>query len=175
MPAARMAGADTQWGRVHLRAAAVVGCTALLAGCTAALPAENLGTLSYVLDQEPSVPVVTTFHTGERIDALATTMRDLQASGIAQRVDGVDRATQVVVTVYYDACGKEQPELVLTGSTLKVRYGVELNRNCVRAMDTLTVFAVPRSRLPDPTVLDVCGRQVTLSGDTVTGDPIGLC
>lgn len=175
MSAARVAGDDTQWGRVHLRAAAVAGCTALLAGCTAAPPAENLGTVSYVRDKQPSSPAVTTFHTGDRIGTLVAALRDLHSPELAQRVDGVDPATHVVVTLYFDACAKEGPELVLTGSTLTVRYGTVLNRNCVRAVDTLTVFAVPRSRLPDPTGLEVCGRQVTLSGDAVTGDPIGLC
>ena len=175
MPATRTAGPDTKWGRVHLRAAAVAGCTALLAGCTSAPLAENLGTVSYVRDKRPSSPAVTTFHTGEQIDTLVATVRDLQAPELAQRVDAVDTATHVVVTLYFDACAKEQPELVLDAATLTVHYGTVLNRNCVRAVDTLAVFAVPRSRLPDPAALEVCGRRVTLSGDTVTGDPIGLC
>ncbi|GAA0327571.1 hypothetical protein [Micropruina glycogenica] len=138
-------------------------------GCSAPAIGQNLGSIGYVRDKSPTSAPVTWVHAGSDIEPLISLVAGLGDDALTQRLRGVDRASQVVVTLYYDACAKSEPSL------LTVAYGATQNRNCVRAVDTLVSFAVPRDRLPDPTTLRVCERSITIGRDGVGGEPIGLC
>ena len=144
-------------------------------GCSAPAIGQNLGSIGYVRDKSPTNAPVTWVYAGSDIEPLIALVAGLGDDALTQRLRGVDRASQVVVTLYYDACAKSEPSLVLNGSTMTVAYGATQNRNCVRAVDTLVSFAVPRDRLPDPTTLRVCERSITIRRDGVGGEPIGLC
>ncbi len=126
-------------------------------------------------DKQPRSKPITYVYIGTEIDTLATLVHGLQDPEVTRRLDGVDGSTRMVVSVYFDACTKADPGLTLDGGTLTVRYGATLNRNCLRAVDTLALFAVLRSELADPTTFQACGRTLTISADRVQGDPIGLC
>ena len=159
-----------------LRLAAGTAVLAMTCGCTQSpVVGESLGTIGYVRDRHPASTPATYLYTTASIADLTGLVDGLDAPDVAQRLHAVDPSTHVVVALYFDACAKSEPALALNGGTLTVRYGAIANRTCVRAADTLALFAVPRSQLPDPTVLEVCERRVTLSGTDVSGDPIGLC
>lgn len=157
------------------RAAAAALSTLLLAGCTASPIGESLGEVAYVVDQKPQPAPSTWVYTSADIADLTSLVAGLGSTEFADRLADVDPKTHVVVSLYYDACSKSEPELVLDGSTLTVRYRATTTRNCARAVDTLALFAAPRSSLPDPVTLQVCKQVITVAGDTVTGEPIGLC
>lgn len=157
------------------RILAALSAALLMAGCTSGPVGDDLGSISYVRDKQPSSTPVTYVYAGTQIDTLATLVHGLQNPELSRRLDGVDGTTDMVVTVYFDACAKADPQLTLNGDTLTVRYGAVLNRNCVRAVDTLALFAVPRSALPDPVTFQACGRSLTITSDGVQGEPIGLC
>ena len=144
-------------------------------GCSSGPVGENLGSISYVRDKQPTSKPITYVYIGTEIDTLATLVHGLQDPDVTRRLDGVDGTTGIVVSVYFDACTKADPGLILDGGTLTVRYGASLNRNCVRAVDTLALFAVPKSALADPTMFQACGRTLMITADRVVGDPIGLC
>lgn len=126
-------------------------------------------------DKRPASKPITWVYVGGDLGALKALVNGLGDSGLTQRLGAVDASTNVVVTLYYDGCTKAEPSLVLDGAAITVQYGQELNRNCVRAVDTLVLFAVPRASLPDPVTLQVCGATISLTRDAVSGDPIGLC
>jgi len=143
-------------------------------GCTTAPVSVDLGEISYVKDKNPTFTPASWLYTGADIDTLATGVDRLGSARVSQGLGQVDRTSDVVVSVYYDACAKDDPTLDLQGSTLTVRF-VTLNRNCVRAEDTLALFLVRRPGLPDPLVYTVCGRTVTLDGYQVSGESAGAC
>lgn len=159
---------------VRRRLAAAVTGGVLLAGCTASGPGRSLGAIGYVADKKPALAPATWVHTGDRIAELAAGVTDLDA-GLGRRIAALDPAADLVVTLYYDGCAKGSPALVLDGSTLGVRYGETITRSCYRPVDTLAVFAVHRSSVPDPVRLEVCGRTITVTRTEVSGTPIGLC
>ena len=159
-------------GPLLLAAAAVTALA--VSACTAAPLSAELGEIPYVKDKEPTFTPASWLYAGADIDTLAAGVDDLGSVPVSQRLAQVDRNSDLVVSVYYDACSKAAPALDLHGTTLSVRF-VTLDRNCVRAEDTLALFSVRRSSLPDPLEYTVCGRTVTLSGDQVSGESAGAC
>ncbi len=161
-----------------LVAAAALCAMAVAAGCVAEVAApvgRELGALSYVGDRLPTFKPVTWVHAGSDLAGLRTRMAEVGDAALSQRLAAVDESSELVVTLYFDACARADPLLMRDGATITVRYARELNRTCVRAIDTLALFAVPRDALLDPTTLQVCSGSVTVTREGVTGDPIGLC
>lgn len=164
---------------MRTRLALGVAASLMLTACTGPnTVGDTLGSIRYVVDKTTAdVGLATTLHTGASIAALADRVQTLGDQQLAQRLRAVDSTGTVVVSLYFDACSKSGPSLQLAGAELTVRYAEELNRTCVRAIDTLTVFAIAKDRLPNPVTLAVCPTQgrVTLNGDTVTGQPARMC
>lgn len=157
-------------------AAWAVGLATLVGGCTAPAIAEPLGSVGYLRDKEPPSAPATWVYTGaDDLDALVAIIGAAAEPELSRSLAAVDLDTHVVVSLYFDACAKADPSLVMDGATVSVRYGTTLNRACARAVDTLAVFAVPRDRLPEPWRLQVCDQTLAVTAGVVTGEPIGLC
>lgn len=151
------------------------GVALLLAGCTASPVSEPLGSITYLIDKQPSSPARTWVYTAPDLPGLAALAASAGDPDLARTLAAVDADRHVVVSLYFDACAKADPSLVLEGSVVSVRYGTTRNRACARAVDTLAVFAVARDRLPETWRLEVCNQALTVSAGTVSGKPIGLC
>lgn len=130
-----------------------VGMAAVLVGgCTSAGLGRSLGGVSYVVDKLSDRQASSRIWTATDLPELADLVALLGDDELERRLAEVDPAREVVVSLYFDACSTQDPELILDGQLLTVRYRTDLNRNCVRAVDTLTLFAVPRADLPDRVV-----------------------
>lgn len=127
---------------------AVGMAAALLGGCTSGSLGRPLGGVSYVLDKKADHQAISWIWTENDLPELADLIAQLGDDELERRLAEVDPGREVVVSLYFDACSTQDPELVLDGSLLTVRYRTDLNRNCVRAVDTLALFAVPRAELP---------------------------
>jgi hypothetical protein len=127
---------------------AVAMAAVLTGGCTSNAPGRPLGGVGYVLDKKADRQASSRIWTGTDLPELVALVAQLGNDQLQQQLAEVDPAHEVVVSLYFDACSQEDPELVLDGSVLSVRYRTQLNRNCVRAVDTLVLFAVVRTDLP---------------------------
>ena len=128
---------------------AVAMAAVLTGGCTPSALGRSLGGVSYVLDQKADRQASSWVWTGSDLPELVALVAQLGNDQLQQQLAAVDPTREVVVSLYFDACSQEGPELILQGSVLSVRYRTELHRNCVRAIDTLVLFAVARSDLPE--------------------------
>ncbi|MGC3953895.1 MAG: hypothetical protein QM804_06520 [Propionicimonas sp.] len=127
-----------------------------LTGCTTPL-GRHLGTVhDYYpirLDNYPPTRIW-----ADDLAELQQIMVDLDAVRLGKELAAIDLASEIVVSVGYDGCGHSDPGLVLEGATLRVRFGTVHNRQCVRPMPSLALFAVPRAELPDLATVEL---QVT--------------
>lgn len=128
---------------------AVAMAAVLTGGCTSSALGRPLGGVGYVLDKKADRQASSRIWTGTDLPELVALVAQLGNDQLQQQLAEVDPAHEVVVSLYFDACSQEDPELVLDGSVLSVRYRTQLNRNCVRAVDTLVLFAVVRTDLPE--------------------------
>lgn len=128
---------------------AVAMAAVLTSGCTSNALGRPLGGVGYVLDKKADRQASSRIWTGTDLPELVALVAQLGNDQLQQQLAEVDPAHEVVVSLYFDACSQEDPELVLDGSVLSVRYRTQLNRNCVRAVDTLVLFAVVRTDLPE--------------------------
>lgn len=138
----------------------VVLATMLAGGCSAGSLGRPLGGVGYVLDHKPDRQPISWIWTEADLPELTELIAQLGDGELQQRLADVDLTREVVVSLYYDACSTQDPELVLDGAQLVVRLRTDLHRNCVRAVDTLALFAVPRAELPNP--VSYAGQEFTL-------------
>lgn len=145
----------------------------LLAGCSAQELAAPMASIAYVRDHRPLATPASGLSVGDRLRQLtsAVTHLDPEAGSALARVD----ANTVAVTLYYDACAKSAPALRLDGERLTVRYAHSSGRTCIRAIDTLVVFVVPRGQLPQRVTYRPCADELVLDGSQVSEPSTALC
>lgn len=69
-----------------------------------------------------------------------------------------------IVALEFDGCTKSDPRLVRSGRTLSVHYQhTDPQRNCVRAVQTWTIFALDAHDLTRASHVTLCGETLDLA------------
>jgi len=123
----------------------------------------------YLVDLDVPLAADQWLYVGAEQDVLA---QRLEASGLdetAHQVRSTDGTLYGIVTVTFNACGNDEPQLRLDDGTVQVRFGTRIDRECYRPIDTLVLFSVTLTDLPDPTTFRLCSSPFVWAGGEVTG------
>lgn len=162
--------------RAATLAASVILVGGVLSGCGSGLVGVPLGEISYVLDKQGPPAANAVYADTASIAKLARDVRGGWRS--AELAAALERLppNRVVVTHYYDACARSDPRLLLSGSRVRVDYGRNIDRQCVRSADTLAVLVVQAGQLPDPVTFELCRSTIVLNGGHATSrGETGMC
>ncbi len=157
-------------------AATLVLAGGALGGCGSGQVGITLGEIGYVLDKHGPPAANAVYADPPSIAALAQDVRvGWQAPELAAALEKLP-ADRVVVTHYYDACARDDPRLLRSGTRVRVDYGRTINRQCVRPADTLAFVVVAGGQLPDPVSFELCRATIVLhAGRATSHGETGMC
>lgn len=152
---------------------AVAGC-AWLGGIGSEQVGSPVGSVAYVVDKSRGWGQGV--YLPADVPGLVRRLRaELGAEEVARSLEAAGPEV-VAVALYFDACAKGGPVLVRSGDRVAPRFTTSDNRNCYRAVDTLTVFAVPLRDLREGTTFALCRYSATWAGGRLAeSGERGLC
>lgn len=162
--------------RVVTLAAILALAGGALSGCGSGQVGITLGEIGYVLDRNGPPAANAVYADPTRIAELAQDVRvGWRSAELAAALERLP-ADRVVVTHYYNACARADPRLLRSGTRVRIDYGRNIDRQCVRAADTLAIVVVQAGQLPDPVTFELCRATIVLdAGHATSRGETGMC